>query len=93
MAEFQVVNNSAGNQFEIYQNSQVAYLKYDIEDSVITLIETQVPPSLEGRGIGSRLVKFGLDYARSVGLLVVLECSFARSYVQRHPEYQDLIKE
>jgi len=46
---------------------------------------------LEGRGIGGRIVKTGLDYARAEGLKVVPQCSFVRGYIERHQEYADLV--
>jgi len=50
-----------------------------------------VPRVLEGRGIGSKLVRATLDQVRSEGLKVVPRCSFVRAYMERHPEYADLL--
>jgi predicted GNAT family acetyltransferase len=46
-----------------------------------------VPPALEGRGIGSALVRAGLSYAREQGYHIVPLCSFVAAYLRRHPEY------
>jgi predicted GNAT family acetyltransferase len=45
---------------------------------------------LEGRGIGSTLIRGVLDIARAGGLKVKPLCPFAKAYVERHPEYADL---
>jgi predicted GNAT family acetyltransferase len=37
------------------------------------------------------LVSFALDDARNRDLKVVPMCSFVRGYIERHPEYQDLL--
>ena len=47
--------------------------------------------SVGGRGVAGDLVKAALDYARAQGLRVVPACSYSAAYVQRHPEYADLV--
>jgi len=43
--------------------------------------------------LASSLIAFALDDARERGLDVLPFCPFVNSYVQRHPEYVDLIPE
>ena len=50
-----------------------------------------MPKELGGRGLGSQLVKFALDYAKSENKKIIASCSFVASYVDKHPEYQDLV--
>ena len=57
----------------------------------IALIHTEVDEALEGRGLGSRLVTAALDDARDQGLEVVPLCPFVASFIDRHPEYQDIV--
>lgn len=57
----------------------------------ITLVHTEVLPEHEGRGIASRLARFALEDARRRGLLVRPSCPYVAAYLQRHPEYADLI--
>jgi predicted GNAT family acetyltransferase len=45
---------------------------------------------LEGNGIGSLIVRAGLDYAREQSYKVVPLCSFVAAYIRRHTEYADL---
>jgi predicted GNAT family acetyltransferase len=49
-----------------------------------------VPKELNGRGIGSRLVRGVLDIARAEGLKVRPLCPFVAAYIDKHPEYADL---
>jgi predicted GNAT family acetyltransferase len=91
MPPFEVTNNTLLNRFEVHEDGRLAELGYKLGVSQITLVHTQVPPELEGRGIGSALVKAGIDYARQHDLKIVPHCPFARSYLQRHPEYNDLV--
>ena len=46
----------------------------------------------EGRsGLGSRLVRAALDDVRRSGGTAVPRCPFVAGWIQRHPEYQDLV--
>jgi predicted GNAT family acetyltransferase len=70
-----------------------AELEYEQRGQVIRLTHTGVPPAISGRGVGSDLVSTALDYARAKGLRVVPACSYAAAYIERHPEYADLVAE
>ncbi len=53
-------------------------------------MHTEVPTALNGRGIGSALVRGELDIARAQGLKVEARCPFVAAYIAKHPEYADL---
>jgi hypothetical protein len=89
MAE--VRHNIAGKRFELEIDGHMAVLEYELGDGAITFTHTGVPAALEGQGIGASLVKAGLGHARAVGLKVVSVCWFVAGYIERHPEYQDLL--
>ena len=57
----------------------------------IAFTHTEVDEALEGRGLGSRLVATALEDARREGLEVVPLCPFVAAYIDRHPEYQDIV--
>lgn len=86
-----VRDNTDDHRFELTVDGALAYAAYRLTDDRITFIHTVVPPELEGRGIGSDLIHAALENARSRGLSVVAECSFGAEYIDRHPEYRDLL--
>jgi predicted GNAT family acetyltransferase len=86
-----VRNHAEEQRFEVEQDGELAFLEYTLRPESITLYHTQVPPALEGHGIGSTLAKAGLDFARANQLRVVPTCPFVSAYLKRHPEYQDLV--
>jgi uncharacterized protein len=45
-----------------------------------------VPDALEGRGIGAQLVRAAVSRAAAEGLTVVPICSYARAWLERHPD-------
>ena len=86
-----VTHNTDKNRFEVQIDSLTAELVYRLYGNVILFLHTGVPPALEGRGIGSLLVKTGLQYAREKNLKVQSLCWFVSGYIERHPEFQDLV--
>ena len=86
-----VRDNTERNRFELDVDGHIAFSNYKRADGVLTILHTEVPKPLEGRGIGSALIRGVLDTARSQGLKVITVCPFAKSYIERHPEYADLL--
>lgn len=82
-----VIHNKSRKRFEIQIDSHLAVLDYVMQGNIITFTHTGVPPALEGRGIGSLLVKTGLQYAKDNSLKIQSLCWFVDKYIQRHPEY------
>ncbi|MDT0469576.1 GNAT family N-acetyltransferase [Streptomyces gibsoniae] len=60
---------------------------------VVAFVHTEVAPECAGRGVGSALVRSGLDETRASGLLVLATCPFFAGWIARHPEYQDLLSQ
>jgi len=51
-----------------------------------------VPKELGGKGIGSRLVQGALDQVRASGWKLIPQCPFVKAWIEKHPDYQDLVK-
>jgi predicted GNAT family acetyltransferase len=86
-----VRDNTERNRFELDADGHIAFSNYKRADGVLTILHTEVPKALEGHGIGSGLIRGVLDAARSQGLKVIAVCPFAKAYIERHPEYADLL--
>jgi predicted GNAT family acetyltransferase len=87
----EVRDNTASHRFELEIDDQVAKAWYRLQGNVVTFTHTEVPSSLSGQGVGSRLAKGALDAARAAGQKVVALCPFIAAYIKRHREYQDLL--
>ena len=87
----EVVDNRDANRFELRVEGRLSVATYERRTKTITFTHTIVPPALEGRGIGSRLVKTALEQARAEGLKVVPQCPFVQAFIERHAEFQDLL--
>nr|WP_244665447.1 GNAT family N-acetyltransferase [Xanthomonas phaseoli] len=77
--------------FNIDTDGHRAELAYRREGEIMTITHTQVPEAVSGRGIAAALVEDALTFARQHDLKVVAACSYADTYVRRHPQYHDLL--
>ncbi len=87
----QVRDNRAEQEFTLEVDGETAVAAYQREGDTIVFTHTAVPRRIEGRGVASRLIRGALDAARDQGLKVVPQCTFVRAYIERHPEYRDLV--
>ncbi len=80
------------NRFELEEMGETAYLEFDLDSAGwITLLHTEVPEALRGRGIAGELAKTGLEYARDNQLKVDVVCPLVANYIAKHPEFQPLV--
>ena len=86
-----VRNNEAEGQYELAIQGEVAIAAYDRRDGALVFTHTQVPESVEGQGVASRLIAAALHDARERGLKVIPLCEFVATHMDRHPEEQDLL--
>ena len=64
---------------------------YQRRGDEIRFTHTEVNPDAGESGLGSRLVRAALDDVRGKGLQVVPLCPFVRGWIERHPDYADLV--
>jgi predicted GNAT family acetyltransferase len=87
----EVRNNETASRYEMEADGEIAFAGYREEGGNLVFHHTVVPEALEGRGIGSALVRGALADVRERGLKVVPACSFVAGWIERHPEAQDLV--
>jgi uncharacterized protein len=91
MADLNVVNNEAEQQYETIVDGVLAVAQYTRRGDEITFPHTEVPMVLRNRGVGTALVQAALEDVRAHGLKVMSTCWFVSAYIRRHPEYQSLL--
>jgi predicted GNAT family acetyltransferase len=87
-----VTNNTAKRRYELAVDGHIAATYYELADGVVTFVHTEVPPELGGKGIGSKLIAGALEQVRAAGLKVIAQCPFVKAYIDKHPDYADLLK-
>lgn len=92
--QIQVTHNESESRFEATVEGRLASCAYELEDgNRIVFTHTAVPPELSGRGIANQLAKAALEHARARKLAVVPQCAFIAKYIERNPEYSDLLRD
>lgn len=89
----EVVDDPTRSRFEILLDGRPAGLAaYRLRPGTIVFLHTEISDEHEGKGLGGVLVRAALDSARARGLRVVPSCPFVRSWIERHPDYGDLVR-
>jgi uncharacterized protein len=87
-----VSDSPEDSRYEIRDGDRLLGLAaYQRRGDQVVFTHTEVDDSAEHTGLGSTLVRAALDDVRSKGGSVVAHCSFVRGWIERHPEYQDLV--
>ena len=91
LAEAIVRDDKANDRFVLDVGGAVAFANYRLTGDRVIITHTETPPALRSRGVASELVKGALELIRADGLKVVAGCGFVRDYLERHPEFADLV--
>ena len=91
MTDPDIRDNAELKRYELPVGDQVAVVTYNLSEPNLMITETLVPEALEGQGIASRLAKHVLADAKERGLLILPVCPFFSSYLQKHPEYAEVV--
>ena len=97
MDNLTVIDNPPESRFEARSDDGaiVGFVAYDARAGgagVVVVTHTVVEPEFEGRGVGGRLARGALDLIRASGSEVVPLCTFVAAYIERHPDYADLVR-
>ena len=91
-SKYVIRDNPDKHRFEIdLGDGSFAIAEYTLPAGKIMFTHTEVPPAHEGQGIGTVLIKHGLESARERGLKVIPICPFFAAYMKKHSEVQDLL--
>jgi predicted GNAT family acetyltransferase len=85
------IEHARGRGFSLETEGHRGVLDYTLEGDRMRITHTLVPDALRGRGIAGQLVRAAFDQARSEGWQVVAQCEYAAAWVERHPEYAELV--
>jgi predicted GNAT family acetyltransferase len=90
--EVEVRDNPDDERYELLVDGELAgRLAYRVGSRSVALVHTEVDANREGQGLASQLIAGALDDLRARGIKVVPVCTHVRRYLQRHPEYADLL--
>ncbi len=84
-------DDTARSRFELDVDGVTVFMNYRLSGNAISLDHTETPVAARGRGLASQLVKAVLDEVRRRDLQIVPRCPFVSAYLERHPQYRDLM--
>ncbi len=87
-----IADNTAEGRYEARLGDVlVGLVEYETGPDLVVYTHSEV--SVEGLGIGGRLARRALDDARTQGRQVLPVCPFIKSWIDKHPDYADLVVE
>ena len=88
----EVRNNEDDARYEAVLDGEMAgFAAYRLSAGRVVFTHTEVAPQAEGKGVASTLIRWALDDVRRQGKGIVPLCPFVRGYLDKHPEYADLV--
>jgi predicted GNAT family acetyltransferase len=94
VSDIEVRDNPAHHRFELLVDGEAAGLAaYKSRAGAIIVLHSEVDPRFRGQGLAGELARRTLDQIRERDLHVVPLCPFFARYVERHPEYLDMVEE
>ncbi len=82
-------NLAEGIFYAMEEDKAVGRLEYEVAEQVMTIAHTYAYE--QGRGIGRLLVVAAIDYARSLGVKIIPQCSYAKALMEKNEEYRKMI--
>jgi predicted GNAT family acetyltransferase len=90
--ELTVRDNPEAGRYELLDGDRVlGVAAYERRGDTVVFTHTEVDPDAGESGLGSTLVRGALDDVRVRGEKVIARCPFVRGWIERHPEYADLV--
>ena len=87
-----VEDNPGKHRFEILVDDALAgFTAYLPRDGYLVFTHTEVDGRFQNMGVGAALIRGTLDQLRERGTKVVPRCPSMAAFIERHPEYADLV--
>ncbi|MTI29676.1 GNAT family N-acetyltransferase [Xanthovirga aplysinae] len=88
---FEIIDNKEYGKFEMVVEGKKAFVDYKTGQDKIFLTHTEVPRELEGRRLGSMLVRGVLENIAQTKYKIFPLCPFVAAYMKRHPEWNSYL--
>ena len=75
----------------VLDGTVVGVADYRDRGDALVFDHTEVDPARRGHGLGATLVRAALDDVRAHGRTIVPRCWFVAEFVERNPDYADLL--
>lgn len=89
----ELIKNRASNRFELTVDGHIAFIDYNEREKVISLIHTESPIELAGRGVATALIEKTLQYLEDNGYTLLPLCPLVFAFIKRHKEWARIVSE
>jgi predicted GNAT family acetyltransferase len=87
-----VTHNADRERYEITVDGTLAgFTEAHPRGSVLLFSHTQIEHEFEGHGLATQLIQGALDDVRARGLRIRVTCPFVLAFLDKHPDYADLL--
>ncbi len=86
-----LVKNDKKKRFELTIHDSTAFINFGGLGNQITLVHTEVPAELAGKGVGKVLVEKTLNYIEKNNLKLLPFCPYVFAYIQKNPEWKRIV--
>ncbi len=90
--ENKLTYNEAKHRYEMAVDNEIVFANVHRIQDTVHILRVETPQALQGRGLAGTLMTKFMDVARAEKFTVVPDCSFAKTWAGRHPEYKDVFK-
>jgi predicted GNAT family acetyltransferase len=88
----EITDNRDAGRYELALDGQIAFALYRRDGANVAIRHVETPQNLRGTGVAGRLMEAIMARARAEGFTVTPLCSYAGSWLRRHPEHRDLVR-
>lgn len=89
-----VADAPESTRYEITSDGALAgFARYRKRGDEVALLHTEIDSAYAGQGLAKILIRETLDDVREQGLNVAPYCPFVKGFIQKNPEYLDLVSE
>ncbi len=90
--ENKIEDDTRHHRYTMNENGQTVFTTYRREGDLVQLLHVEAPEALRGTGAAGRFMQALMEHLRAQKLKAVPVCSYAVSWLERHKEFHDLIK-
>lgn len=87
-----LILNEDKKRFELLIEGHTAFIEYIItNDRTMFLTHTEVPNSLAGKGVGSKIVSLVLEYIKANEYTLAPLCPFVAKYLTKNLQWKEIL--
>lgn len=72
-------------------DTEIGGITYSLLGSRVVLLAASVYPEFRHQGVATEMIRRVLDIVRSQGRTVTIICPIVRTFIDRHPQYEELV--